>query len=553
MNFLPQQSDTPYQPGGYSSLKQGVIDDDDDDVEEIIRQTDPLDANGLIRLPSPSPSSSSSSSSNSRFEVINSVYNQPKLHPGSPEMLMLGFDKHTCGILSVKDGPTENPWRTLILPLISQSPALYHAISSMTAFHASKSDAKMKIEGMEHMRRSVQNLRSELGGEQHSNTALATTLVLAFAESWDIHVSTGIEHLRAAKELMKQALTKPRQNILSNEDMLRLKFLCNTWVYMDVIARLTSVDDDESNDFDTALWFSPGPFMASAEVDPLMGCASTLFPLIGRVANLVRRVRKSTHKSPFIVSQANELKKQIENWEPPVFLEAPQDPTSEIQDSLQTAEAYRWATLLYLHQAVPEIPSRSATELANQVLVYLATVPLTSRVIIVHIYPLLAAGCESTSNEDRTWVVDRWKAMSSRMLIGNIDRCLEVVREVWARRDAHELGMAQEYQRRVVSRSQPSYTSPVLSLKRAFSAEEPDTTSFMERSSGVGSLKRHATIGDTGFPEPVKVHHPKRTSMDPLEHFEFEKTVRGRLHWVGVMKDWNWEGRSDCRKAKPSD
>jgi hypothetical protein len=28
-------------------------------------------------------------------------------------------------------------------------------------------------------------------------------------------------------------------------------------------------------------------------------------------------------------------------------------------------------------------------------------------------------------------------------------------------------------------------------------------------------------------------------------------TVRGRLHWIGVMKDWGWEGKFP-RKKRPS-
>jgi hypothetical protein len=88
------------------------------------------------------------------------IYQQPEVQAGSPEILMLQFDKQTCGILSVKDGPTENPWRTLIWPLTT---------------------------GIEKMR---------------TDTALATTLVLAFSESWDQHISTGIEHLRGARILV---------------------------------------------------------------------------------------------------------------------------------------------------------------------------------------------------------------------------------------------------------------------------------------------------------------------------------------------------------------
>ena len=538
----PQQSDTPYQPGDYQSVKEEDF-ELDDEVEEIVRQSHPVAESWIMRLPSPSPSTSSSSSSSDsiRFDLGNNIYSQPKLHPGSAQMLMLGFDTQTCGILSVKDGPTENPWRTLVWPLAQESPALYHAISSMTAFHTSKLQPAMKVEGMEHMRKSIRHLASGIEN-MRTDTALATTLALAFSESWDVHVSTGIEHLRGAKILVNRALTRHRQNALSADELVRLKFLYNTWIYMDVIARLTNVDEDTSDDFDATPWPLFEPFGMSSEVDPLMGCASTLFPLIGRVANLVRKVRKSGSNSINIISQANELKTMVEMWEPPFFFEAPEDPTSNIQDSLQTAEAYRWATLLYLHQAVPEIPSKPAAELAKQVLVKLATVPPTSRAIIVQIYPLLAAGCEAETDEDRAWVQGRWVMMSQRMLIGNIDRCLEVVKEVWERRDAHEAEKLQQQQRRVASKMGPPYlTSPVHNVKRAFSPDEFIDPAFSDWTSSLGG-KRRATDGGLGNPMVTRLDRPSKSVADNVESIEFEQTVRGRLHWVGVMKDWKWEG-----------
>ena len=421
----------------------------------------------------------------------------------------------------------------------------------MTAFHTSKIRPEMKVEGMEHMRQSVLHLARGLG-TMRVDTALATTLVLAFSESWDVHVSSGIEHLRGAKVLVNQALTRHRQTNLNTDDLVRLKFLCNTWVYMDVIARLTNVEDDD-NEADINLWPSFDTFGSGTEIDPLMGCASTLFPLIGRVANLVRRVRKTASNSINIISQAKELKLLVENWQPPAFFEPPEDPDSDIQDSLQTAEAYRWATLLYLHQAVPEIPSLSSADLAKKVLVFLATVPPSSRAIIVHIYPLLAAGCEATTAEDRGWVEDRWTTMSQRMLIGNIDRCLEVVKEVWARRDADvNSKLQQQAQRRAaVSKAGSAYTSPVLTMKRAFSAESPTDQQFFDWADSLsGGGKRRATM-QVGMSGPVSVPVRAATTGVRLTTLEaegddadFERTVRGRLHWVGVMKDWEWEGMS---------
>ena len=65
-------------------------------------------------------------------------------------MLTFRFEKLTCGILSIMDGPHENPWRNLIWPLTSQSPALYHAITAMTAFHSATDVPQLKIVGHEH-------------------------------------------------------------------------------------------------------------------------------------------------------------------------------------------------------------------------------------------------------------------------------------------------------------------------------------------------------------------------------------------------------------------
>jgi len=503
----------------------------EDDIEEIIREPQPDWQSGPILRMS---RSTTTSPMTMRDDPFNKIYRQPEVQAGSPEMLMLRFDKQTCGILSVKDGPTENPWRTLVWPLARDSPALYHAIASMTAFHTSKEKPALRVDGMEHMRRSIRSLATGIE-KMRTDTALATTLVLAFSESWDQHISTGIEHLRGAKILVNQALVSHKKNKLSGDDLARLKFLCNTWVYMDVIARLTSVEEDESNNFDQIL----APFNlpnGTTEIDPLMGCASTLFPLIGKVANLCHKVRKAATNSIAIISQAMELKEAIVQWSPPQFatIERPEDPTSEIQHALQTAEAYRYATLLYLHQAVPEIPSWSAAQLAKKVLVYLATVPLSSRLVIVQIYPLLAAGCEATEPEDRQWVEERWQAMASRMWIGNIDRCWEVMQEVWSRRDAAQA--AKDAAEKAKQRPSMVHSE---SSKRKFESELEEGFSFEEMLTG--KRQRTSFSAQGSFERPVerkRVHEPDEVDGDE------EFGVRGRLHWVGVMKEWEWESKS---------
>lgn len=539
-----QNSSNQYQPGGYSYTHDKPLAPLDDDVEDIVRHPESVGAWDLVS-PSPSPSNSSTSSEGFGLNTSSFISRQPQLHPGSPEMLMMRFDKQTCGILSVKDGPTENPWRTMVWPLARDSPALYHAISSMTAFHSSKVQPDLRMVGIDHVNKSVRFLAKGLE-TMRTEIALATTLVLAFADSWDQHISSGTKHLRGARILLNQAVTRHRGHSLKGDDFLRLKFLYNTWIYMDVIARLTSLDDDDSEFFEALLSDPFGPPISYQNVDPLMGCASTLFPVIGRVANLIRKVRTSSSNSINIISQANELKAALESWQAPLAFEAPEDLDSDIEHSLQTAEAYRWATLLYLHQAVPEIPSKSAAQLAKRALVYLATVPLTSRTVIVQIYPLLAAGCEASSEEDRTWVKDRWAAMMERMLIGNLDRCWEVIQEVWTRRDADEAERNQAKlhppgSQMVVGSGLPG----LMNQKRKFRSEQDilsDDGSDHEFAWAKRRVKSGSPYSDAGTGEIEYL--PRRKSVDVLEDITFDRTVRGPLHWIGVMKDWGWEGRT---------
>lgn len=520
---------------------------------------------------------------------------------GSEEMLMLHFHRRTCGILSVKDGPSENPWRTAIWPLAQSSPQLYHALTCLTAFHSCKIYPALRMVGMKHMHQSVTSLAASLpriGLSQPDDdgrsleAALATTLVLAFSESWDQHISTGIKHLKGARYFVDQAIcrqkTMVRQRIANEHDAHRMKFLCNSYIYMDVIARLTSLEESELADSTSIFDAFASPPGTVAEIDPLMGAARTLFPLIGHVASIIARVRKSDSNSFTLVSDALEMRKMVEHWQPPPSLSfaTPEDPTSEVLHSLQTAEAYRWATLLYLHQSVPEIPSESAAILANRVLKYLATVPLSSRAIILQIYPLLAASCEIVAEAERTWIRNRWLAMMARMSIGNVDKCFEVVKEVWARRDAFEAARTDKCLREQALLD--PHSDGLFSSLTDRSDEDDglcniwgnsvsvsaDPGEWEKASARPGSLwKRRAMTGlpfrgrnnDSGrfdaiclnagdleesmsqLPShctasmPCSMHYqPSKMSMEGMDA---EYTVRGHLHWLGVMTDFGWEGK----------
>ena len=488
----------------------------------------------------------------------------PPFSRDSTENLVRRFDRDTCGILSVKDGPTENPWRTLVWPLAPTCPALYHAIASMTSFHQAMDMPQMRLQGIEHVRSSVRTLLSSM----HSirlDAAISTTLTLAWAESWDKYTSTGIVHITGARQLIDKALAQHRVRPLRGIELARLRFLCNTWLYMAVIARLTTPNErEETKEFNTMAHILQLT-KNDPQVDPLMGCASTLFPLIGRAASLVSRVRRIAVNSAPLISEAGVLKAQLETWEPPHAIEQPEDETTSVHDSVKTAIAYKYATLLYLHQAVPELPSLPSSMLAHKVLCELATVEPRSRAVIVQIFPLVAAGCEATSPDDRRWVLARWAAMHARMKIGVIDCCAAVSCEVWRRRDAFaaqrqlnlgctvptlrrdsesSLGAAQRH----ASFHGASSVAPVFGAQQQ---RRPSVSAWPPASGDYDGKRRALSVssavpfyGTESFDPTAAVaartgHRRWDRGVEAIDH---EFTVRGSLHWLGVMGDWDWEG-----------
>ncbi|KAJ4375894.1 hypothetical protein N0V83_001172 [Neocucurbitaria cava] len=333
------------------------------------------------------------------------------------ERIAVLFHQQTCRTLSIQEESDKNPWRTLIWPLAKEYPALWHAIAALTCFCMSKEQPQLHADGARHVLRSTQLLSKNIDqGTIPLAAALAATLALGFAETWDYeHSATGISHIRSAGVLLSQILTDYISSEGEVDEEARIEFLYNTWTYMDVLARFTC--DEIFPIYSTS---SPIPNWTelgwdTSRLDPLMGYSTTFFPIMRRVADLVNKVRakQALRNSPAIISQGLELKRTIEDWAPPIDLETIEDPSPNMTDAIQTAEAYRWATLCILYQAVPELPNlTSYGELAQKILIYLATIPLNSTTIIVHILPLMVAGADAVEEEDRDFVRDRWRAMS---------------------------------------------------------------------------------------------------------------------------------------------
>ena len=495
------------------SVPVDANEEDDDDVEEIDRGSQPFVwAIKQRHINAVYANRRELVMANNRFPLDRTITFQPD----SQESLMHTYVSQTSGILSIKDGPTENPWRTLIFPLAQSSPPLYHALASMTAFHlassansASKyapSPHSFRLLAVRHLSNSLTALSTSLSSThlpaRELLTDLATTLTLAFAESWDWGTRSGISHLRGSRILVSRALTVHASFPYQDEDFERLKFLANCWMYLDVLAQLTSMCDINcAIDFEALLaplgkrtMYGPLPrpgrdggmaeHLEKLELDPLLGCSGTLFPVLARVATLLKGVRMYQLRTGMLeaplpenlMAFAMNIKANLETWDPGDMstYSEPEDDPSSVRYGLATAETYRLVTLMLLYQAVPSLAEAgdmitTVNQLAESAMGLLDSTPISSRVVIIQIFPLMLAGCEAKSTGGlRDWVRERWKRMKGRMWIGNLECCSSVVEELWKRRDQVE---------------------------------------------AMGMAKRR------------------------------DYAVGGRLHWTTVMREWNWEGK----------
>ncbi|KAM9938152.1 hypothetical protein OXX80_002337 [Metschnikowia pulcherrima] len=560
----------------------------------------------LIRLESRSPSISSSGSSESLLKT------------SEHQQILYLYSTYTCGIMSIKSGVSENPWRNIYLPLAGEYSYLFNSIASMTLFHLAgnarlrENSLALRSKGYFYMKKCILELATGLSrlengemSDDHlpADVALATCLNLAVSESWDTHTSSGIAHLKGAKSMIQKVLSiitqyssnhskhrsisrddnyKKKLVLVTDEEWRKMEeppsvctgdassvvndlfipkniqLLFNEWIYFEVLSQMTSYSghDDKGIDLVATITHtiqtnqkkkmdikelksegsSPESVRSSGSsdqmrqgfsffenldtmlqnkecVDPLLGCAQSLFSIMGKVANLISKVRKSQENDKKArntlanITSASELKRQLTDWKPSVSTSAAgmmnqesEDASWDLYSCVSTAEAYRYATLLYLHEAVPEVPSISSHQLAEKVFVLLASIPSTSNLYIVHIFPLLVSSCEASPGEEREWCEARWALLVERIWIGNIDRAFEVVKEVWRRKD--------EYNRNV---------SRDVNEKKADSGLDFDDAR---------NISAHL--------QEVVAAMRRKPSAD-------EKGITSKLHWSSVMREWGWE------------
>jgi hypothetical protein len=139
---------------------------------------------------------------------------------------------------------------------------------------------------------------------------------------------------------------------------------------------------------------------------------------------------------------------------------------------------------------------------------------------------------------------------AARMITGIVDRCLEVTLEVWSRRDQEDTFNRSSTQ--FSSLSSDSLVGTLAVWEMANESHKGDNRMSMQ-CRVVGGKYNSPTTSQSPAVVPIatalvsSMHN--RTVVRKLRHAR--SAVAQRLHWLGVMRDWNWESKyAECALLK---
>lgn len=172
-------------------------------------------------------------------------------------------------------------------------------------------------------------------------------------------------------------------------------------------------------------------------VDNLLGLSRNLFVLIRQFISAIAVHAEDPSNNTLM--QMITIHNTIRDWNPVSIVEWDED---EEDCVVSTAHSFQLAALLYVYAAVPSFSSlqqqgASVQLHADEILSRLKYIPLRSKTITVHMWPLIEASCLARCH-DRAWCLNRWREMERKMKFANIGKCRMVVEEVWRRADQGE-------------------------------------------------------------------------------------------------------------------
>lgn len=188
-------------------------------------------------------------------------------------------------------------------------------------------------------------------------------------------------------------------------------------------------------------------------VDTLLGMATTLWPIIHRLSNLVGvkdELDAATAEGQFskcavlrteLEATASAIQVALKQWQPvlPPEVNTPSE-RARLQSILNNALAYRHSAFVYLYRTIyghprghPLVQHHTHISLTHCIGTASGGGPMSAL-----LWPLFVAACEAVTTEDRDLARQSFMAIDRVQGMANIERGWCIVQEVWRRADEVE-------------------------------------------------------------------------------------------------------------------
>ncbi|KAI1800757.1 fungal-specific transcription factor domain-containing protein [Daldinia bambusicola] len=373
---------------------------------------------------------------------------------------------HFCNVLShliVFREESGNPFQQLVLPLSHRSAPIMNAVYALASAHLEYRGIATSEKSLYFHNRAIQGLARliEQEGKVDKTELLAAIMLLVYYEVLVQRGRTNIVdgHLKGALTIMSSS---------PGESTPASLFLERAFRFYDVITAL-SLGSAPLSTAPAAGCLMPFPPLDApavsplSNVDSLLGMATTLWPIMHRLSNLLSLkndienacLTNQTSKSAVLRMEFETTSQAIETalaqWEPclpPNVVvengvlrgsggkeEIPEQ--QRLQSTFHNSLAYRHSAFVYLYRTIYGYsPRREVVQKhAHIALIHCVGTVTHGGPMGALLWPLFVAACEAISAEDRALAQKAFVGIDQRQGMTNIGQAWNIVQEVWRRLD----------------------------------------------------------------------------------------------------------------------
>ncbi|PVH78699.1 hypothetical protein DL98DRAFT_590048 [Cadophora sp. DSE1049] len=329
-------------------------------------------------------------------------------------------------ITTIDDG--RNGFRTVLLPnalslqsLASQS--LHEAILALSALHLRGRQA-----AIEHKLNSIRLLSQSIQANESQHVGqFGTCMMLCVSDVFDAVDGSWYSHMRAADTIshLIRAQHTP-------EDPSAY-FLTSWLAYHKILSDFSRMPDE--TDRGNMVPKLPDENSRSQIIIGSLGCSMQVLECISCINHLANIINKSpSQRLPHQFSSMPALlEAQLESLQQtPRFVHEAVSGRLDESRIMNTAELYRAAALIYLHQSVNGTPV-DCPQLS--LLIAHALHILRTLGICTSPWPLFIIACEVTGDEQRVMILETLDKMQKERRIGNVEIMRNIIEAVWKRAD----------------------------------------------------------------------------------------------------------------------